>query len=365
MMTTSKKFALLLRRGMGLKAKDGKNMIPDIENDEEWKEVIALGKEQAVVGILERGIRLVPPERRPSEELLLQSLLMSKKTALINKKVDMAAIKVANMFEQAGFHYCLLKGQGNALLYPDPTARMPGDIDIWIAASPRQVITFARKEKPRAKACYHHVEYVKCDGVEVELHYRPAFLNHPLHNSRLQKWFLNEAQAQCSHRVELPNGAGAINVPTDTFNRIFLMAHIMNHVVHDGLGVRQLMDYYFLLRKGFTPEEQQRDVQLLRHFGLYNITASVMYTLRQLFAMPVDKMLVPPDRRRGLFLLKEVLEGGNFGHYNPQYRKARTSFSKNILRLKRDLRLVIMFPSECLSEPIFRLWHFFWRQLYK
>jgi hypothetical protein len=287
--------------------------------------------------------------------------MLSQKIATLNSKVDMATVKVGAMLEHEGFSYCILKGQGNALAYTDPTARMPGDIDVWVAAKPEKVIAFARKAKPDAKACYHHVDYVKCDGVEVELHYRPAFLNNPLHNSRLQRWFLSEAATQCSHQMELLNGAGALNVPTDAFNRIFQMSHIMNHVVHDGVGIRQLMDYYFLLRKGFTPEEQQRDVQLLRSFGLYNITAAVMYTLRQLFAIPVGMMLVPADSRRGMFLLQEVLNGGNFGHYNPQSRKARTQMAKNILRLRRDLRLLTMFPSECLSEPVFRLWHFFWR----
>lgn len=313
------------------------------------------------MGILERGIQLVPPENRPPRQLFLRVCMLSQKIATLNSKINAASVKLAALLEQAGFRYCILKGQGNALAYTDPAARMPGDIDVWIDAKPEEVVAFARKACPGAQACYEHIEYEKCDGVEVELHYRPAFLNNPLHNSRLQRWFLSESAAQCAHSVDLPDGAGTVNVPTDDFNRIFQMAHIMKHVVATGLGMRQLMDYYFLLRKGFTPEEQQRDMQLLRSFGLYDIAAAVMYTLRQIFAMPVSMMLVPPDRRRGQFLLKEVLEGGNFGHYNPQARKARTKMAKNILRLRRDIRLLTMFPSECLSEPFFRLWHFFWR----
>lgn len=363
-MTINNKFAILLRLGMGMKPKDDSKSIPDIDGDREWAIVMALGKRQAVMGILERGIQLVPPEHRPPQDLFMHAYMVSQKIGLLNKKVDMVSVKVATMLEQAGFSYCILKGQGNALAYPDPSARTPGDIDVWVAAPPSQVISFARQAQPNAKACYHHVEYVKCDGIEVELHYRPAFLNNPLYNSRLQRWFKSEAATQCSHRVELSNEAGAMNVPTDAFNRIFQIAHIMNHVVHEGIGIRQLMDYYFLLRKGFSPEEQKREEQLLRHLGLYNITAAVMYMLRQLFAMPLDKMIVPPDRRRGLFLLKEVLEGGNFGRYNPHALTARTKFAKNMLRLRRDLRLLTIFPSECLCEPIFRLWHFFWRLRY-
>jgi hypothetical protein len=349
---------------MGLKTKDGQQPMPDIDGEKEWQQMMRLAKKQAVQGVIERGIRLMPEEQRPPREIYMGTLMMGEKIATLNKKVDAACVKVASMMVEAGMPCCILKGQGIALTYPDPAARTPGDIDVWVMAPPKQVIAFARKALPKAFACYHHVEYVKCDGIEVELHYRPAYLNNPIHNSRLQRWFLSEAAAQREHRVELPNGTGMVCVPTNAFNRIFQMAHIMNHVMQEGIGMRQMMDYYFLLRQGFTEEEQLHDVQLLKLFGLYDITAAVMYVLRQLFAMPKSLLLVPPDEHRGTFLMNDILYGGNFGHHNPQSAQARTPWRKNILRLKRDWRLLKIFPSECLWEPLFRWWHFFWRQLH-
>lgn len=363
-MAIANKFAFILRQGMGVKAKNGKLSMPIIDDDE-WMQVMLLGKEQTVMGILERGVQQVSSDCRPPRSILLKLCVVSQKIATMNRMCDEAAVKLGALLEKEGFKYCILKGQGNALMYNDPSARMPGDIDVWVAALPKQVISFARKDRHDAFACYHHVEYNKCDGVEVELHYRPAFLNNPIHNSRLQRWFASEADTQCTHRVDLPNGVGTVNVPTDGFNRIFLMAHMMNHMIHDGLGIRQLMDYYFLMRRGFTPEEQQRDVELLKQFGLYNMTAAVMFALRKFFGMPLDKMLVPPDERRGRFLMKEVLEGGNFGRFSAESKGAHTKIQRNILRLKRDFRLLTMFPSECCSEPMFRLWHYFWRLNYK
>ena len=363
-MTPIRNFILLMRRGMGLKAKDGQQPMPDIDGEQEWQQMMGFAKKQAVRGMIALGIRMMPEEQRPPRKIYMEALMLIEKIVLINKKVDAACIKLAAMMDEAGLPCCILKGQGIALTYSDPTARIPGDIDVWVMAPPKQVIAFARKALPDAKACYHHVEYVKCDGIEVELHYRPAYLNNPIHNSRLQRWFLSEAAVQLEHRVELPNGAGAVSVPTNAFNRIFMMAHIMNHVIQEGIGMRQMMDYYFLLRQGFTEEEQLHDVQLLRQFGLYKITAAVMYVLRQLFAMPKRLLLVPPDEQSGTFLMNEILYGGNFGHYNPQSTQARTPWSKNMLRLKRDWQLLTIFPSECLCEPIFRWWHFFWRQLH-
>ena len=37
---------------------------------------------------------------------------------------------------------------------------------------------------------------------------------------------------------------------------------------------------------------------------------------------------------------------------------------KNWLRIRRDIRMMRYFPSECLWEPVFRVYHFFWRQRY-
>lgn len=364
-MTTIKKFVILMRLGMGLRAKDGQQAMLDIDGEQEWKRLMRLAKEQFVQGVIERGMRTMPEEQRPPKEIYVGASIVSEKIASRNNKVDAACVKVATMMDEAGLPCCILKGQGTALTYPDPTERMPGDIDVWVMAPPKQVIAFARKALPDAFACYHHVDYVECDGIEVELHYRPAFLNNPIHNSRLQRWFLSEATAQREYHVELPNGVGSVSVPTNAFNRIFMMAHIMNHVIHDGIGMRQMMDYYFLLRQGFTEEERLHDERLLRQLGLYQMTAAVMYVMEKLFAMPERLQLVPPDERRGTFLIDEIFNGGNFGRYNPQSIKARTPWRKNMLRLKRDWRLLTIFPSECLWEPIFRWWHFFWRMRHR
>lgn len=357
MMTTGKKFVLLLQSGMGIPVKG----MPVIDGEKEWLVVMGLAKKQAVQGILERGIRKLPEDQRPPRKLFLRSYMQSEKIATLNRKIDEEAVKLADFLKEEGFTCCILKGQGNGQMYPDSTARVPGDIDVWVAAPAEQVIAFARKAKPNAKAGYHHVDYAKRDGVEVELHYRPAFLNNPIYNRRLQKWFLSERASQCEHRVALASGLGEICVPTDSFNRIFQMAHIMNHIIHEGIGMRQLMDYYFLLKRGFTQEERLRDEQLLRRFGLYDIAAAVMYVLHWLFGLPEEQMIVGPDKKRGVLLLKEVLHGGNFGHYDPQVQRTHTQMGQNVLRLKRDWKLLTAFPGECLSEPLFRWWHFFWR----
>ena len=363
-MTTGKKFLLLLRSGMGLDVewqdKQGE-WLPAIDSEDEWLLVMRLANEQTLQGILYEGVRRLPERYRPPRKIVLRSYMLGEKVSKLNVRCNEAAAKLYVQLSEAGFACCILKGQGNALAYPCPCARVPGDIDVWVAAPARSVIGYARRSLAKARACYHHVDYVKCDGVDVELHYRPAFLNNPIHNRRLQRWFAAEASAQCSHKVTLPGAAGDVSVPTDAFNRIFQMAHIVNHLIHEGIGMRQLMDYYFLLRRGLTDEERRRDALLLRRFGLHDIAAAVMYALQWLFALPQEQMIVAADKKRGVVLLKEVLEGGNFGRYAERSLKAHTQLDRNMGRLRRDWKLLAAFPSECLCEPLFRLWHFMWR----
>ena len=86
-----------------------------------------------------------------------------------------------------------------------------------------------------------------------------------------------------------------------------------------------------------------------------------MYVLHEVFGLQQKQMLVPVDERRGRFLLEEIMLAGNFGKYDKRLEGKRKAIGKNMARLKRDVRFLRYFPSECLWEPIFRVYHFFWR----
>ena len=362
-MTPIRNFILLMRRGMGLKAKDGQQPMPDIDGEQDWQQMMGFAKKQAVRGMIALGIRMMPEEQRPPRKIYMEALMLIEKIALINKKVDAACIKLAAMMDEAGLPCCILKGQGIALTYSDPTARIPGDIDVWVMAPPKQVIAFARKALPDAKACYHHVEYVKCDGIEVELHYRPAYLNNPIHNSRLQRWFLSEAAVQLEHRVELPNGAGAVSVPTNAFNRIFMMAHIMNHVIQEGIGMRQMMDYYYVLRT-LAPADREPVMKTLKRLGMRRFTASVMASMWYNFGLEKDYFLCPPDMEHGKKLVNDSFAMGNFGVMDKRNRanEGETKWGRFLRKNRRVFSNLRYYPREVIWSPFARVSQFVWRK---
>ena len=221
--------------------------IPDSLKEADWKELYAIAQKQCLVGVLFDGIKKLPAEYVGIEkELLLQWMAESQMLEKANVRLNDAAIQVSEWFRKKGFRTCILKGQGNALMYPNPYSRTPGDIDIWVEGGGKRVISFVRSISPHEKACYHHIEFPSYKGVEVEVHYRPSFLLCFWHNRKLQKYYERVKVEQFSHRVMLGE-QGEIAIPTVEFNLIFQLTHIYAHLMNEGIGLRQLVDYYYVL----------------------------------------------------------------------------------------------------------------------
>ena len=221
--------------------------IPDSLKEADWQEIYRIAKKQCLMGVLFDGIKKLPAEHvGMKKELLLQWMAESQMLEKANVRLNDAAIQVSEWFRKKGFRTCILKGQGNALMYPNPYSRTPGDIDIWVEGGDKRVISFVRSISPHEKACYHHIEFPSYKGVEVEVHYRPSFLLCFWHNRKLQKYYERVKEEQFSHRVMLGE-QGEIAIPTVEFNLIFQLTHIFSHLMNEGIGLKQLLDYYYVL----------------------------------------------------------------------------------------------------------------------
>lgn len=192
--------------------------IPVSLKEANWKELYAIAKKQCLVGVLFDGIKKLPAEHvGMKKELLLQWMAESQMLEKANVRLNDAVIRVSEWFWTKGFRTCILKGQGNALMYPNPYSRTPGEIDIWVEGGDKRVISFVRSISPHEKACHHHIEFPSYKGVEVEVHYRPSFLLCFWHNRKLQKYYERVKKKQFSHRVMLGE-QGEVAIPTVEFN---------------------------------------------------------------------------------------------------------------------------------------------------
>lgn len=335
--------------------------IPSTLKEADWKEIYAIAQKQCLVGVLFDGIKKLPVEHVGMEkEQLLQWMAESQMLEKANVRLNDAAIQVSEWFRKKGFRTCILKGQGNALMYPNPYSRTPGDIDIWVEGGDKRVISFVHSISPHEKACYHHIEFLSYKGVEVEVHYRPSFLLCFWHNRKLQKYYERVKEEQFSHRVMLGE-QGEIAIPTVEFNLIFQLTHIFSHLMNEGIGLRQLLDYYYVLISDDLLLIRDRVQKELKELGLWMFAGGIMYIMQEVFGMPAYRLIVPPNEKYGRFVLNELLEAGNFGKHDERNRFGKSQLGHNLQRVYRDMRLVRYFPTEAMSEPFFRVWHFFWR----
>ena len=307
--------------------------IPGSLKEVDWKELYAIAKKQALLGVLFHGIQRLPKELAPEQKLLMQWMVMAEMIRKQNIRLFQDSVKVCKNFENEGFANCILKGQGNALLYPDPYMRTPGDIDIYLAGGRKRVMEYVNKVCPNQVMRYHHVDFPVMKTA-IEVHFTPSYMFYPIHNRRMQKWFEEVMGEQCNYRVSLPDGYGEIHVPQASFNVIYILSHLYRHIFTEGIGLRQLLDYYFELVKWHTdltnltdsnkslPQMTQinTDLDTLRHelkyLGLWKFAQAVMFVMKEVFGLSEDRMIVPMDEREGWFLLDEIMRGGNFGQYD-------------------------------------------------
>ena len=220
----------------------------------DWQELYSFASKQALLGLCFEGIERLgkeyPEELKQNpigRELLMTWMGKAQQIRRQNMKVNAVAGKLFAMLRVDGMRCCVLKGQGNALMYPNPYSRTPGDIDVWIDASRERIMEYASKKFELGDDIrLQHLE-TSLDGVPVELHFFPCSMNNPIYHARLQKWFRRNADLQCSHIVGLPDGAGDIAIPTTAFNVIYQLTHLYHHFFDEGIGMRQIIDYFFVV----------------------------------------------------------------------------------------------------------------------
>ena len=220
--------------------------IPGSLKEADWKELYAIAQNQALLGVLFHGIRRLPKELAPEQKLLMQWMVMAEQIRKQNIRLFQDSVKVCQNFENEGFANCILKGQGNALLYPDPYMRTPGDIDIYLSGGRRKIMKYVDQVCPNQVMRYHHVDFPVMKTA-IEVHFTPSYMFCPIHNRRMQKWFEEVMGEQCNHRVSLPDGYGEIHVPQVSFNVIYILSHLYRHIFTEGIGLRQLLDYYYVV----------------------------------------------------------------------------------------------------------------------
>lgn len=335
--------------------------LSECPSEKEWRELFRVCQMQAVAAFAFLALdRLSRAGQKAPVGLVYEWLALIEQVKAQNELMNREAARLTKLFEEAGRKTAILKGQANARLYgswlkvhgsrlkddKDRLAllRTPGDIDIWVEGGQESVITLLLNlgllnERPtianigrhdKATESYHHVHLPPTkEGIAVEVHFRPSSGNYcPWTNRRLQDWL--EEEIRTVTRVE-----EGFNVPSIRFALVMQLSHIQRHFLTEGVGMRQICDYYWLLRHS-TEEERRAVSGKLGPFGLKRIAGALMWVLREKLHLEEGLLICEPDAWRGKWLLREVMDGGNFGRYADwqQAGLLRWILSKNARYLK-------------------------------
>lgn len=398
-----------------------RTVLSRIPSENEWQQIYETAAKQSLVGVILSGIEVI---RAKSVELSVPKMLLLQWIGEVqmieqqNKKLNEAAEHLTRIFKNGRLRSCVLKGQGVARLYDvrckksdvrsqnseqraddnseqnsdglsslsslnsltgtpetfgnlgtntDNTIggslslrRQPGDIDLWVEGGREKVLQFLKNSFLKTgTVVIHHVDASIIDGVETEVHFLPSYSYNYLRYIKYKKFFKEEANQQFDHFDEQVGFA----YPTNRFNAVYLMMHIFRHVFHEGIGLRQLMDYYFVLIH-LTDEERKWAYGKMKWLGLGKVTSAVMYVMKAVFLMDDKYLLCNPSEKTGKYLLDEIFAGGNFGKYGEQYEAAHSgsSFNLYLKNLKRLGKVYSLCPSEVLWAPIWKPCHWIWRK---
>ena len=405
-----------------------------VMTNKEWEGVYVCCLKQTLVGMGYVAIQKLPKAQWPPSDVVLKFTAMATRIKSRNELLDKTCVAVCQRMDHDGLDAVILKGQANSINYPETLRpyRMPGDIDVWARPKGNGVIPIASKtgnnnveyidysgvqavieyvrmqyrikgSSDRPPMRYHHIDAPPVDGIPVEVHFRPSYKNSPIRNWRMQNWYKTRMDICIKNKCCL-----GFPVLTSSINVVYLMDHLFRHYFVEGLGLRQLMDYYFALRVWHNDVMECKDLQsqgmwseglgtavmskeevmsVIWSFGMGKFAGAVMWVLHETFEneecrmkneetttfgdrreskWPAELepwMICEPNEKEGKKLLAEIMQGGNFGQYDTRDAALKKGgmMKHGIWKLKRVMRLVRSYPEEALWEPVFRVWHLLWR----
>lgn len=354
---TTDLFFELLRAGIWARPADLDGICPD---DAQWAAILQAGREQTVTGILFDGISTLPAEQMPPRELKFK---LAAEVAAIERKNQMlshALRDAAEILDANGLTYMLLKGMAAGELYPMPQHRSCGDIDLWLPTADCEKATPLLFEGSMVKKDRRHISG-PFRGIHIENHYE-------LSHNRMQR-YENFGHELLSDAVRLPLKQITVEgypvvCPSPTFHALFMFEHLAFHLLN-GIGLRQLCDLALWLDHYAAEIDRPTVARILHKYGFERIVNALEIIFIDRLQMPEKCAPLPPVRNRRAmrdadFVIKQVLEGGNFGrHHTSRYSAKAIDKLPSVIR--KPMRLFAHFQEYPKYRIISR--KLFWNRL--
>ncbi|MDD5792426.1 MAG: nucleotidyltransferase family protein [Erysipelotrichaceae bacterium] len=337
------------------------NTLSRCPTTEEWRYLFRLSSEQAIQGVCFAGIQHLVQDNSDDVKNLPKELKMNwiaSATMITNRNevLDHESSYVIEKLNSDGFPAHILKGQSMNILYGNLKGlRQSGDIDVWVPCTRTKLFQYSIKKYGCISGLtYHHIHLPMIADAEVEAHTWPSFLSSPIRNRNFHS-FCNS----------FPLNSISEQENSLAFNRVFILLHCYQHFVRRGVGLRQFVDYYFVLLESSRIANniywKEDTLRWLQKLGLLRFTSATMWIMKYIFKAE-RILLCEPNEEYGRILLNEILATGNMGHSDRRVNRKQqlTPLGRFISNFKRDLSIMKVCPEELFWEPIWGIYQFIW-----
>ena len=385
-------FFELLRTAIGQR-----KVLSTVPSAKEWEAIYDLLSKHTLLGIGYVAIQKLPQEQWPPKMFVLKWTSVATAISRQNKTLNEECKSLCEEFRHDGVSSVVIKGQSNLENYPEELRwyRTPGDIDLWCQARNgveigemvngevvksefhgiAGVIEYCKqyercrgRDIPWHRVLYYHCELKSDNGIAIEPHYRISYLHSLVRNYRLQKWFKNHFDVCLQNRCSL-----GFPVLTSSVNVVYQLVHLYRHVFEGGIGLRQLMDYYFALRVWHNDVMECKDLQtqgmwseglgtavmskeevmaVLRSFGMGKFAGAVMWVLHETFENEECSEADDGDERESPRIDRELKENGpQADDMGEQQLFTHCKFKEEFIKLKQVSSIGQQLKEKCVCEP--------------
>ena len=328
--------------------------------DKDWTSIYMEAQRQSLAGVLLTGVERVIASGENKPKFLIQWISQTLTLENRNRQLDARCKDITDIFNGIGLRSCVLEGQGVAMLYPNPLRRQSGDIDLWVEGNRGDIYKTLKARWKVGETVVHHADVEIFKDTPTEIHFIPSFTYSPFLYRKYKKFFKRCADRQFANYDKTVGFA----YPTPEFNAVYSLMHIFHHVLHEGIGLRQLHDYYYIL-KSLDKEQRLQVFEEMRHLRLAKFVEAVMYVEQRMFGLESEFWLCQPNERLGKRLLAEIELAGNFGKYDERNQQVNRKNRMHVYlhNVRRNFVFFEFAPSEVLWAPIWKPCHFVWRKL--
>ena len=321
----------------------------------EFEELMEMAGEQTVTGLV--GDCLIKNNIKLEREDALGLYAKMKAIEKANARVNENLVSFVNFMERKGIDYIIVKGQVAGSFYPNPNARMSGDVDLYFVGENYEKIKSLveqRLGKQLSKLSDgKHVEF-EVNGVIFELHDKLSRLATRKHQAYWDQ-MIDNAILEGTDTVMI-NGK-EIKTLSATYNAMYIFVHLFYHMTASGVGLRQLCDWARVLYNPNLNDNHNVDAnrleEILKELGYLKAYKAMGAFLVEYLGLPEEQfpfVLTEKDRKWVEIIKKNILKRGNFGRTGRKVKNLGVlhSMETGYLNMAQTLTFYRLAPKEVL-----------------